>query len=248
MSSTIPIHFNFFLPFAFPYLTLLGHSFIRHNSLHNVLVVDVLSVKMYAHELLLKCLPESADVLCTHPMFGPESGGDSWTDLPFVYDIVRVNPSRKSVCAQFLDIWKSEGCRMVEMSCSEHDEFAASTQFITHTTGMSSPHTSFACVGLIFDFTDLTFLFSFFFLLFLFFITGRMLSELSVESTPINTRGYESLLGVVDTTCKDSFELFYGLFKYNPKARSQLDRLEDALRNIREQLETTERKNEIDRK
>lgn len=75
-----------------------------------------------------------------------------------------------------------------------------------------------------------------------------MLSELKVDSTPINTRGYESLLGVVDTTCKDSFELFYGLFKYNPSARSQLDRLENALRNIREQLETKERKNEVDRK
>lgn len=34
------------------------------------------------------------------------------------------------VCLQF---FRSEGCRMVEMSCEEHDRQAASTQFITHT-------------------------------------------------------------------------------------------------------------------
>ena len=27
--------------------------------------------------------------------------------------------------------------------------------------------------------------------------------------------GFESLLGVVDTTCKDSFDLFYGLYRYD---------------------------------
>lgn len=75
-----------------------------------------------------------------------------------------------------------------------------------------------------------------------------MLSELNVETTPINTKGFESLLGVVDTTCKDSFELFYGLFKYNPSARSQLDRLESALCSIRQQLELQEKKDDEKKK
>lgn len=75
-----------------------------------------------------------------------------------------------------------------------------------------------------------------------------MLAELNVDSTPINTKGYESLLGVVDTTCKDSFELYYGLFKYNPNAKIQLDKLEAALRNIRVQLETTERQRSVEKK
>lgn len=70
---------------------------------------------------------------------------------------------------------------------------------------------------------------------------GRMLAELNVGDTPINTRGYESLLGVVNTTCKDSFDLFYGLYKYNPNARTELDNLEEALRNIRFKLEEAER-------
>lgn len=67
-----------------------------------------------------------------------------------------------------------------------------------------------------------------------------MLSELNVVSTPINTRGFESLLSVVDTTTKDSDDLFYGLYKYNPQARAQLDKLESALRNIRTRLEAAE--------
>lgn len=75
-----------------------------------------------------------------------------------------------------------------------------------------------------------------------------MLSELKIDSTPINTKGFESLLGVVDTTNKDSFDLFYGLFKYNPNARSQLDKLEMALKHIRQQLELTEAKHDVDKK
>ncbi len=31
--------------------------------------------------------------------------------------------------------FSSEGCEMVEMTCEEHDEAAASTQFVTHTGG-----------------------------------------------------------------------------------------------------------------
>ena len=32
-----------------------------------------------------------------------------------------------------VQFFSSQGCRMVEMSCEEHDRIAASTQFITHT-------------------------------------------------------------------------------------------------------------------
>lgn len=73
---------------------------------------------------------------------------------------------------------------------------------------------------------------------------GRMLAELQVKSTPINTKGFESLLGVVNTTCNDSYDLFYGLYKYNANARQELDNLERALHNIRLKLEQSERQEE----
>ena len=34
-----------------------------------------------------------------------------------------------------MQFFEREGCKMVEMSCEEHDRQAASTQFITHTVG-----------------------------------------------------------------------------------------------------------------
>jgi arogenate dehydrogenase (NADP+), plant len=172
------------------------------------LVVDVLSVKVYPHDLLTQILPQSADILCTHPMFGPESARFSWEGLPFVYDIVRVNtddPHAERRCADFIDVWKLERCKMVSMTCHVHDKYAASTQFLTHTT-------------------------------------GRMLAELNVTNTPINTRGFESLLGVVDNTTKDSFDLFYGLYRYNPNSREQLDKLQAALYTLREKLDDAERR------
>ena len=47
------------------------------------LVVDVLSVKKHAKITMLNELPPDCDILCTHPMFGPESGKYGWAGLPF---------------------------------------------------------------------------------------------------------------------------------------------------------------------
>jgi len=40
---------------------------------------------------MLENLPADCDVLCTHPMFGPESGKYGWQGLPFAYDKVRIS-------------------------------------------------------------------------------------------------------------------------------------------------------------
>lgn len=59
----------------------------------------------------MQILPLEFDILCTHPMFGPESGKDGWTGLPFVYDKVRIGTeeSRVSRCEKFLDILRKRG-------------------------------------------------------------------------------------------------------------------------------------------
>jgi len=59
--------------------------------LRGKLIVDVLSVKAHAKKTMQKILPEDCDILCTHPMFGPESGRYGWGGLPFLYDKVRVS-------------------------------------------------------------------------------------------------------------------------------------------------------------
>jgi len=161
------------------------------------LIIDVLSVKEFPKQLLLNKVPAEFDILCTHPMFGPESGKTSWSNLAFVYEKVRIKDFLR--CESFLSIFADEGCRMVEMSCEEHDRYAASSQFITHTV-------------------------------------GRMLGRLQLESSPINTKGYDSLLDLVNNTCQDSFELYYGLFMYNMNAPDELQRVEQAFHEVKNLL------------
>ncbi|XP_060194342.1 arogenate dehydrogenase 2, chloroplastic-like [Lycium barbarum] len=167
----------------------------------NTLFVDVLSVKEFPKDIFLQVLPSHFDILCTHPMFGPESGKQTWKDLPFVYDKIRIGEgeSRVSRVDRFLDIFEKEGCRMVEMTCAEHDKYAAGSQFITHTM-------------------------------------GRVLEKLDLETTPINTKGYETLLNLVDNTSGDSFDLYYGLFMYNKNAMEQLERLDLAFESLKKEL------------
>lgn len=133
---------------------------------------------------MLAALPRDFDIICTHPMFGPDSGRGSWSGLPLVFDKVRVgkSASRQRRSEAFLRFFEKEGCRMVEMACEEHDRLSAGTQFVTHTV-------------------------------------GRVLGGMNLTATPIDTRGYESLLSLVDNTAHDSFDLYYGLFMYNQVKR-----------------------------
>ncbi|KAI3679327.1 hypothetical protein L2E82_51459 [Cichorium intybus] len=167
----------------------------------STLFVDVLSVKEFAKDLFLQIIPSDFDILCTHPMFGPESGKDSWKGLTFVYEKVRIghDESRVLRCEKFLDAFAKEGCIMKEMTCAEHDQHAAESQFITHTV-------------------------------------GRILEKLDLDSTPINTNGYEKLLDLVENTSSDSFDLYYGLFMYNKNAMEQLDRLTVAFEMLKKEL------------
>ncbi|WMV33612.1 hypothetical protein MTR67_026997 [Solanum verrucosum] len=162
------------------------------------LFVDVLSVKEHPKDVLLRIMPEECNLLCTHPMFGPESGKDGWTDLTFMYDMVRIRD--QPLCSSFLHIFSSEGCKMLEMTCEEHDRLAAQSQFLTHTI-------------------------------------GRILSEMEVEPTPIDTKGFQKLVQVKESSVKDSFDLFSGLFIHNRFARQQMKNLEVALEKTKEKLQ-----------
>ncbi|KAL5561219.1 hypothetical protein UlMin_030966 [Ulmus minor] len=164
----------------------------------STLFVDVIYVKEFPKSLLLNSLPGEFDIVCTHPMFGPESGHHGWNGLCFVYEKVCLGDeeSRVSRRERFLEIFAANGCRMVEMSCVEHDQFTIETQFITH-------------------------------------IVGRVLEALKLDSTPINTKRYETLFDLVENTAADSFDLYYGLFMYNKNALEMLERLDLAFEALK---------------
>ena len=95
--------------------------------LRNCVVVDVLSVKEHPKAILLDELSKpgvdkSVDILCTHPMFGPESGKFSWNGLAFMYDQVKASNTARTQAV--LKIFADEGCRMLQMSCEMHDRLA----------------------------------------------------------------------------------------------------------------------------
>lgn len=174
--------------------------------LEKLVVVDVLSVKTHPKQILLETLPASASILCTHPMFGPESGKYSWRGLPMMYEQVRVVSSDHAQrIASFLRIFEDALCRMLELSCESHDEYAASSQFLTH-------------------------------------LTGRVLGVQGVANTPIDTRGFKNLVRLVDDTCKDSFDLFQGLYAFNPNSESQIQKFQDSLTEVAQQLKQNARK------
>jgi len=112
---------------------------LPRDHLEGCLLVDVLSVKQHPKDMLLDetIVPASADILLTHPMFGPDSGKDGWQGLPFVYEVARVgsDPAKQARLDFALGLFKDPGCSMVPMQADRHDELAAGTQFVTHLTG-----------------------------------------------------------------------------------------------------------------
>ena len=185
------------------------------------MVVDVLSVKEHPRQILLDLMPPEVDLLLTHPMFGPDSGKDSWKGLTFVYEKTRIagtlyeqeddrNDDEYPIQAvdrmeRFLSIWEEEGCNMVKMSCRDHDAYAANSQFITH-------------------------------------LMGRILGEQKgLQPTPIDTSGFKNVLNLIDRTTADSFELFYGLFKFNQNSHATILNLRAAMDDVVARLYTKER-------
>lgn len=66
--------------------------------------------------------------------------------------------------------------------------------------------------------------------------TGRLLHRLRLSSTPINTRGYETLLALQENTCKDSFDLFFALYRFNNNSAHQLNQFARAFEQVMYEL------------
>ncbi|MQL92983.1 hypothetical protein Taro_025618 [Colocasia esculenta] len=62
---------------------------------------------------------------------------------------------------------------------------------------------------------------------------GQFLSHTFVRQ---GHAGYETLLQLVENTCKDSFDLYNGLFMYNKNSTELLDRMEVAFDSLKKEL------------
>ena len=72
-------------------------------------------------------------------------------------------------------------------------------------------------------------------------LTGRLLMDKQLlPPTPVISKEYAALCDVADMTAGDSFDLFFGMFKYNENARHHLTKLRDNLATLEQQLAAKE--------
>ena len=94
------------------------------------LVLDVASVKMLPARWMLEALPESVDIVATHPLFGPQSARNGLEGQPLV--VCAVRGERHHKVAEF---GRSLGLSVSLTTAEEHDREMAYVQALTHLIG-----------------------------------------------------------------------------------------------------------------
>lgn len=94
----------------------------------NALCLDVCSVKIKPIELMREILPETVEIIGTHPLFGPQSGRESIEGLRIAVCPVRTTQTEKikTFLAEDLKL------KVLEKSPAEHDREMAHVQALTH--------------------------------------------------------------------------------------------------------------------
>ena len=92
------------------------------------LCLDVCSVKMKPIELMRSILPETVEIISTHPLFGPQSGREGIENLRIAFCPVRTTKAEqvKRFLADDLKL------KVLEKSPEEHDREMAHVQALTH--------------------------------------------------------------------------------------------------------------------
>eukprot|EP00980_Cylindrotheca_fusiformis_P007096 scaffold1489_cov194-Cylindrotheca_fusiformis.AAC.6 len=210
-------------------------AYINRNN-RGPLLVDVLSVKEHPRQALLQHLPLECDILCTHPMFGPDSGKNGWRGLTFVYEKTRVDkvvfdPDSSPLEDETLGD-TSESLQSVDEQNTAHIESMDRIErFLSiweeegcRMVPMScKAHDAYAANSQ-----------------FITHLMGRILGAQGLSMTPIDTKGFESVLNLVKSTTADSFDLFYGLYKYNQNSMKTIQQLKGALEDVEENLRRME--------
>lgn len=65
---------------------------------------------------------------------------------------------------------------------------------------------------------------------------GRVLEDMKLKPTPIDTKGFETLLEIKEQTCNDTWQLFSDLQTFNPFTKKMRIRLEKSLTKIYNKL------------
>lgn len=101
-------------------------------------LIDVLSVKLHPKHIFEKYITsihtqtQRPQIILTHPLFGPDSSGDGFDDLPIVMDQCM---SDKETYSFWKKYFIHKKLRVIEMPSDRHDRLAAKSQGLTHFIG-----------------------------------------------------------------------------------------------------------------
>lgn len=163
-----------------------------NNFTEDCVYFDTCSVKVEPTRWMKEILPVKAQIIATHPMFGPDSFYHSKEKLPMVMSDVR---TKRNTFNEWVEYFEQKSMRVEVMTPDQHDEMVAYSQGITH-------------------------------------YIGRVLADLHLDSTKINTLGYVKLLEIIEQTCNDSWQLFMDLQKFNPYTKKMRIDLHKSLEKI----------------
>ena len=268
-----------------PHLTEYVKQQGEQQDVHAPLIVDVLSVKEHPREIMMKYLPPECDILCTHPMFGPDSGKYGWSGLRFVYERARVDgvitnytntttiaaaSTKKGVPVPLCNTRGSTRSSAVGsmmtgtmnhnfnfdddeeevMNNNSDDEYDPNTtSMATLPLSLEDEQTGKGRMERFLsiweeegcEMIEMTCKDHDYYSANSQFIThliGRIMDEkyLGLEATPLDTKGFENVLKLVSTTTGDSFDLFYGLYRFNHNSEDVIDRLKQSVDAVVDKL------------
>lgn len=95
-------------------------------------VADVCSVKEYPARWMQELLPDTVEILATHPMFGPDSAATSLQGHKIVLCPERIAPRKYEKIKSWM---AGKGLQIIETTPSEHDRKIAVSLSLTHFIG-----------------------------------------------------------------------------------------------------------------
>ncbi|MGD8723529.1 MAG: prephenate dehydrogenase/arogenate dehydrogenase family protein [Desulfobacterales bacterium] len=100
----------------------------------DTIVVDACSVKVYPVQWMQAALPETTSILATHPIFGPDSAGDSLKGHKIFLSPIRIDSGRYQKIKTYLS---SKELVLIESTPEDHDRQIAVSLALTHYIGRS---------------------------------------------------------------------------------------------------------------
>eukprot|EP00804_Cyclotella_cryptica_P021943 CCRYP_000892-RD/>CCRYP_000892-RD protein AED:0.31 eAED:0.31 QI:0/0.33/0/1/0.33/0/4/0/310 len=214
----------------------MGVKYMPLSDLEAFVMEDELDVIVIAVSIV--SFQEECDILCTHPMFGPDSAKHGWQGQTFVYERTRIDGVLLDPTKGY-EYDSDNGDLLMDEQGLSHDAHENSD---AHIEGMDrierlqstlpifsiweeegcnmismscKSHDGFTANSQ-----------------FITHLMGRILGAQGLQATPIDTKGFQSVLKLIETTNADSFDLFFGLYKFNRNSKEAISRLKESMNDV----------------